>query len=77
MLAYVAVITTMVIGGFAVSLRGAGAHGLVTAGAVAFYLSDLAVARDKFVTRDPMNRIVGLPIYYGAQLLFAWGTIPT
>lgn len=81
-LAYVAVISAMIVGGAAASLRGDGAaadgttRGLLTAGAVGFYLSDLAVAREKFKGRDPRNRMVGLPIYYGAQLLFAWAVVP-
>ena len=54
----------------AVSL-GLGAHPLVLAGAIAFYLSDLTVARDRFVTRGFENRIVGLPLYYTGQVLLA------
>lgn len=81
-LAYIAVISAMLIGGLAQSLRGdaatldATARGLLTAGATLFYLSDLAVAREKFVARDPRNRTLGLPVYYAAQLLFAWSIIP-
>jgi uncharacterized membrane protein YhhN len=69
---YVAVITAMVLGGVAVR----NASLLATAGAVAFYASDLAVARDKFVVKDKWNRAIGLPLYYGAQLLIAWATVP-
>jgi len=43
----------------------------VMAAAVAFYLSDISVARDRFVAPDFANRIWGLPLYYGAQILFA------
>lgn len=43
----------------------------VRAGAILFWLSDLAVARNKFVRPDFANRLVGLPLYYAAQLLFA------
>jgi uncharacterized membrane protein YhhN len=43
----------------------------VTLGAVLFYLSDLAVARDRFVAPAFVNRLVGLPLYYGAQVLLA------
>lgn len=39
--------------------------------AVAFFVSDLAVARDAFVTPAFSNRAWGLPLYYAAQLLFA------
>jgi uncharacterized membrane protein YhhN len=43
----------------------------VRAGALLFYLSDLLVARDRFVRPGLANRVVGLPLYYAAQLLFA------
>ena len=38
----------------------------------AFYLSDLAVARNRFLQPGFVNRLIGLPLYYAAQLLFAW-----
>ena len=41
------------------------------AGGVLFYLSDLAVARHRFVKRAFVNRAWGLPVYYVAQLLIA------
>ena len=44
--------------------------------AVAFYLSDLSVARDRFVRPGFVNRLWGIPLYYAAQLLFAWSTSP-
>lgn len=40
----------------------------------AFYLSDLAVARQRFVAPGFVNRAWGLPLYYGAQILFALST---
>jgi hypothetical protein len=43
----------------------------ITVGAVMFYLSDLAVARDRFVAPGFTNRVWGLPLYYGAQLILA------
>lgn len=43
----------------------------VMGAAVAFYLSDLWVARDRFVAPGFVNRIWGLPLYYGAQVAFA------
>ena len=39
--------------------------------AVAFYVSDLSVARDRFVAPGFINRAWGLPLYYGAQTVFA------
>lgn len=38
----------------------------------AFYVSDLAVARNRFLRPGFVNRLVGLPLYYLAQVLFAW-----
>ncbi|MCA9637613.1 MAG: lysoplasmalogenase [Myxococcales bacterium] len=38
---------------------------------VAFLISDVFVARDRFVTPGFANRLYGLPLYYGAQVLFA------
>ena len=44
---------------------------LLLAGAFAFYVSDLAVARERFVSSSFLNRAWGLPLYYGAQILLA------
>ena len=43
----------------------------VRLGAVLFAASDLAVARDQFVRPGLANRVVGLPLYYAAQVLLA------
>jgi uncharacterized membrane protein YhhN len=68
--AYVAVISLMVVCALASFL----AHGniWIPIGAVGFYLSDLSVARDRFVASDFSNRLWGLPLYYGAQLALGW-----
>jgi len=47
----------------------------ILAAAVAFYCSDLAVARDRFVAPGPINRLWGLPLYYAAQFTFAWSVV--
>lgn len=49
------------------------AHGraLLGAGALLFFASDLAVARQRFATDAIVNRLVGVPLYYGAQALLA------
>jgi uncharacterized membrane protein YhhN len=65
----VAVISAMV--ATAAGAFGAGAGGLLLAGALAFFASDLAVARERFVERSFANKLWGLPLYYGAQLLLA------
>lgn len=70
-LAYVVVISVMVWGALAVTVDG-GADPRVGVGAVLFYLSDLAVARDRFVQRAFVNRAWGLPVYYAGQLLLAF-----
>ncbi|MBT8194128.1 MAG: lysoplasmalogenase [Acidimicrobiia bacterium] len=44
----------------------------IPVGAVMFVISDLAVARDNFVAPGFTNRLWGLPLYYGGQLLLAW-----
>jgi uncharacterized membrane protein YhhN len=43
----------------------------VRLGAVLFAASDLAVARNQFVRPGLANRVVGLPLYYAAQVLLA------
>jgi uncharacterized membrane protein YhhN len=45
--------------------------GWLLVGAGLFYFSDLAVARDRFVTPGFWNRAWGLPCYFGAQLVLA------
>ncbi len=75
--AYMAVITVMVIG--AASLMGdekAGFSGraLAFSGALLFYGSDIFVARQRFVIRQYINRLVGLPLYYTAQFMIAFST---
>ena len=40
-------------------------------GAFMFWLSDLAVARDRFIAPGPWSRLWGLPLYYAAQLVLA------
>jgi uncharacterized membrane protein YhhN len=74
-IAYIAIITVMVIG--AVSLMGNGnrafsGRALALAGAILFYVSDIFVARQRFATRNWFNRAVGLPLYFAAQFLIAF-----
>ena len=63
---YVAIISVMV----AASLL-ASAPAMMIAAAVGFAISDIAVARDRFINDKFANKLWGLPLYYGAQLLFA------
>jgi uncharacterized membrane protein YhhN len=74
-LAYVVVISLMVVGAWAVydlpTLSPRGPQ-LLFVGAVMFYLSDLFVARDRFVKEAWINRLFGLPLYYFGQFLLAF-----
>jgi uncharacterized membrane protein YhhN len=72
---YVAAIAAMVVG--ALAALGDGAlpapqRTYLAAGAALFFVSDLAVARDRFIARELANRAWGLPAYYAGQLLIAW-----
>jgi uncharacterized membrane protein YhhN len=65
---YVGAISLMV--AFASGAAGAlGATALV--GAIAFAVSDVFVARHRFVTPSIVNKLWGLPLYYAGQLLLA------
>ena len=72
---YIIVITAMVTGAFTV-LGDARLHStgrfLVIFGAVSFYISDLFVARDRFLKTEFSNRLLGLPLYYAGQFLLAF-----
>ncbi len=74
-IAYIAVILAMVVAAIA-QLHAATVElerrELFAVGAILFFASDLAVARDKFVAKEVLNRAWGLPVYYTAQLLIAW-----
>ena len=67
--AYVTAISLMVVVGAGAALGGGGA--VVLVGAVCFFVSDLAVARERFVASTFWNRAWGLPLYYAATLLLA------
>ncbi|MBA4396999.1 MAG: lysoplasmalogenase [Syntrophus sp. (in: bacteria)] len=73
-IAYIAIITLMVIG--AASLAGNEhlnftGRALVFCGAILFYISDIFVARHRFVKKEYLNRLAGLPMYYTAQFMIA------
>jgi uncharacterized membrane protein YhhN len=72
---YVMVITVMVCGAWSVlgspELDFTGRI-TVFAGALSFYLSDIFVARDRFVRKEFLNRLMGLPLYYAGQFLLAF-----
>ena len=68
-LAYVVVISLMLVA--ALGSVSQPREVQIALGALAFYGSDLAVARDRFVAPGFANKAWGLPLYYGAQLLLA------
>jgi len=47
---------------------------LIPLGALLFLLSDLAVARDRFIAAGFINRAWGLPVYFCGQLALAFST---
>ncbi len=70
--AYIVAICTMIVcaAGAAGAAPSAARFALVGA-AVVFAASDVLVARERFVSSSPWNSRIGLPLYYGAQLVFA------
>lgn len=80
-LAYVLVISVMVTLAWSVFMESdVGSKGrlLVLVGAVSFYLSDITVAMDRFRENRFVNKLVGLPLYFGGQFLLAFsaGCVP-
>lgn len=74
-LLYVVVITSMLAAAWMVTLaEGLPLPGrlMIGLGATCFYFSDLSVARDRFVQKGYINRLIGLPLYYLGQFLLAF-----
>jgi uncharacterized membrane protein YhhN len=72
---YILVITVMVSGSFMVLADvslGLPGRIMVFTGATSFYFSDIFVARDRFLKKQFVNRLVGLPMYYLGQFLLAF-----
>lgn len=67
--AYVVVISAMLLCAAATVVQGGNPQILL--GAALFYVSDLAVARDRFIAPGFTNAAWGLPLYYGAQVILA------
>ena len=71
---YIIVISAMLGSAWAIfgeaALAGPG-RVLVLMGAVSFYISDLFVARNRFLKDAFVNRLVGLPLYYAGQFMLA------
>jgi uncharacterized membrane protein YhhN len=74
-LAYIVIISIMVCGAAGLAANPAIPcipRTMILIGAVLFYLSDIFVARQRFVVSAQLNRSVGLPLYYTAQFLLAF-----
>ncbi len=74
-IAYILIITAMIVCAVSVfdniQLSDTGRY-LIVCGALSFYLSDLFVARNQFVKKAYLNRLVGLPLYFTGQFLLAF-----
>lgn len=75
--AYITIISVMAFTAF--SLRESGtqtmmAGNIIFAAALIFYISDIFVARHRFVRKEFINRAIGLPLYYTAQFMIAFST---
>ena len=66
---YVAVICSMVVAACAAA-DGSGVWSIAL-GSSLFAISDVSVARDRFVAKAFANRAWGLPMYFTAQLILA------
>jgi uncharacterized membrane protein YhhN len=69
-MSYIAVISVMMIA--SIGAVAAGAPVILAIGAIVFGISDLFVARERFVSSGFVNAAVGLPAYFGSQLLLAY-----
>jgi uncharacterized membrane protein YhhN len=65
--AYMGVISAMLVA----AAGAAPSSAAIPLGAAMFYVSDLAVARDRFVSSGFANRAWGLPLYFAAQVVIA------
>ncbi len=77
---YVATIVLMVLGALAVYREHGASFSnqqatLLLVGAVLFFVSDVAVAKSRFVKSQLRDRLWGLPAYYAGQLLIAWSLL--
>jgi uncharacterized membrane protein YhhN len=71
-IAYVLVICTMVVAAAAIGPLGLPSSRWIVLGSLLFAVSDVAVARERFVEDSFVNKVWGLPAYYAGQLCLAW-----
>jgi len=72
---YVVIISLMVVGAWSLLIDGglpAESRIVIFTGALLFYCSDIFVARDRFLKKEFLNRLIGLPVYYAGQFLLAF-----
>lgn len=77
-IAYLFAIVAMVVGAIAVWRMGAlpaPARDYLGWGALLFFVSDISVARNRFVGDSIANKAWGLPAYFAGQLLIAWSAV--
>jgi uncharacterized membrane protein YhhN len=70
---YIVAIATML--GCAIFAGHGSGSGWLVAGAACFVVSDISVARDRFVKRGRINLMWGPPLYFGAQWMFILGLL--
>jgi len=71
--AYLLIIIVMLIIG--ISSGGSNQYYWIVAGSLLFAVSDLFVARNRFIQPAFINRLIGLPMYYLAQMMLGYGAI--
>jgi len=74
-LLYILVITVMASGAWAVFRKSSfqiSGRTLILVGSLCFYVSDVFVARNRFIKEEYTNRLLGLPLYYTGQFLLAF-----
>lgn len=74
-IAYILIISIMMVGAWSVlDVEHQSYFGrlLIFVGATSFYISDLFVARDRFLKKSFFNRLLGLPLYYLGQFMIAY-----
>jgi len=74
-LLYILVITVMASGAWTVLWKSSfqiSGRALILAGSLCFYVSDVLVARNKFIKEEYRNRLLGLPLYYAGQFMLVF-----
>ncbi|MBW2637086.1 MAG: lysoplasmalogenase [Deltaproteobacteria bacterium] len=72
---YVVIISLMVVGAWSILIDCSltiESRVVIFVGALLFYFSDIFVARDRFLKKEFLNRLIGLPLYYVGQFLLAF-----